>query len=140
MSDKERQQETRKGKTPKKGNKKGKGKDSNNDTGSDEAGGSGETDVTNLEFMDLQAQQEEQQDEIKSLKMQLTEMQGQFKEARDSNEEMKAMLLKLLNAAKPTTDVPEENDTDAIEAGCDEPEDSSSTPATLHGATRGRRR
>ena len=70
MSERERQQETRKGKTPKRGNKKGKGKDnSNNDTGSDEAGGSGETDVTNLEFMDLQAQQEEQQDEIKSLKM-----------------------------------------------------------------------
>ena len=48
MSDKERQQETRKGKTPKKGNKKGKGKDSNNDTGSDEAGGSGEKNVTEM--------------------------------------------------------------------------------------------
>ena len=67
MSDKERQQETRKGKTPKKGNKKGKGKDSNNDTGSDEAGGSGERNVTEMEFMDLQAQQEEQHDKIESL-------------------------------------------------------------------------
>ena len=103
MSDKERQQETRKGKTPKKGNKKGKGKDSNNDTGSDEAGGSGETNVTNLEFMDLQAQQEEQQGEIQSLKLQLTEMQEQLVEARSSNDEMKGMILQLLNATKTTT-------------------------------------
>ena len=136
MSDKERQQETRKGKTPKRGNKKGKGKDnSNNDTGSDEAGGSGETDVTNLEFMDLQAQQEEQQGEIQSLKLQLTEMQGQLVEARSSNDEMKGMILQLLNATKTTTDVPKENDADTIEAGCDEPEDSSSDSGMETGET-----
>ena len=135
MSDKERQQETRKGKTPKKGNKKGKGKDSNNDTGSDEAGGSGEKNVTEMEFMDLQAQQEEQQGEIQSLKLQLTEMQEQLVEARSSNDEMKGMILQLLNATKATTDVPKENDADTIEAGCDEPEDSSSDSGMETGET-----
>ena len=121
MSDKERQQGKEKGKTPRKGSKKAKGKDSNKgSTGSDEAGGSGETDVTNLEFMDLQAQQEEQQDEIRSLKTHLTEMQGQLEEARNSNEEMKAMIVKLLNATRRTTDVPKESDSNATEVGSDE--------------------
>ena len=127
MSDKERQQGKEKtGKTPKKGNKKAKGKDSNKvSTGSDEAGGSGETNVTNVEFMDLQAQQEEQHDEIRSLQTDLTEMKGQLEEARASNAEMKAMLVKVLNAVKTTTNVPEESDADANVAGHDEPEDSS---------------
>ena len=46
--------------------------------------------------MGLQAQQEEQQDEIRSLKTHLTEMQEQLEEARNSNAEMKAMLVKVL--------------------------------------------
>ena len=79
-------------------------------TGSDEAEGSGETNVINLEFMDLQAQQEEQHDEIRSLQTDLTEMKGQLEEARASNAEMKAMLVKVLNAVKTTTNVPEEGD------------------------------
>ena len=126
MSDKEGQQEKGKGKTPRKGNKKGKGKDSNKgNTGSDEAGGSGETNVTSQEFMGLQAQQEEQQGEIRSLKTHLTEMQKQLEESRNSNEEMKAMILKLLNATGNVTDVPKESDSNITEVGSDEPDDSS---------------